>query len=145
MHKTKSCGIWELLWRIPEGFLILKTFRGCTGVLWFANISQFWRSFAPPTRLSKSNILLGCFKLSNIHVLQDLVGFFLFKNMFCWDSLIWTYLLLSWKNNGKNMNYVHLSQNLHILCAFKSKLSHTLCTIKPKFAHTLCANKPCLY
>ena len=42
------------------------------------------------------------------------------------------------------MNYVHLSQNLHILCAFKSKLAHTLCTFKPKFAHTLCANKPCL-
>ena len=39
---------------------------------------------------------------------------------------------------------MHLSQNLHILCAFKSKLAHTLCTFKPKFAHTLCANKPCL-
>ena len=38
---------------------------------------------------------------------------------------------------------MHLSQNLHILCAFKSKLAHTLCTFKPKFAHTLCANKPC--
>ena len=38
---------------------------------------------------------------------------------------------------------MHLSQNLHILCAFKSKLAHTLCTFKPKFAHTLCANKAC--
>ena len=41
------------------------------------------------------------------------------------------------------MNYVHLSQNLHILCAFKPKLADTLCTFKSKFAHTLCANKPC--
>ena len=43
-----------------------------------------------------------------------------------------------------NLNFVHLSQNLHILCAFKSKLAHTLCTFKPKCAHTLCANKACL-
>ena len=39
---------------------------------------------------------------------------------------------------------MHLSQNLYILCAIKSKFAHTLCTFKPKFAHTLCANKPCL-
>ena len=31
--KTKSCAIWVLLWRIPEGFLILKTFRVCTSVV----------------------------------------------------------------------------------------------------------------
>ena len=49
----------------------------------------------------------------------------------------------------QKLNYIHLSQNLHILCAFNpkfthafmSKLAHTLCTFKPKFAHTLCANK----
>ena len=27
---TQSCGIWVLVWRIPKGFLILTTFRGCT-------------------------------------------------------------------------------------------------------------------
>ena len=36
---------------------------------------------------------------------------------------------------------MHLSQKLHIPCAYKSKLAHTLCTFRPKFAHTLCANK----
>ena len=144
MHKTKSCGIWVLLWRIPEGFLILKTFRGCTrSVVGCQYQSDFLRSFAPPTKLSKSNILLGCFKATSKYYKIWLD--FLFKNMFCWDSLIWTYLSLFWQNNGKKtMNYVHLSQNLHILCAFKSKLAHTLCTFKPKFAHTLCANKACL-
>ena len=47
------------------------------------------------------------------------------------------------KMKKKNLNYVHLSQNLHILCAFKSKLAHTLCTFKLKFAHMVCANKAC--
>ena len=110
-----------------KDFWFWKLLGGAQGVLWVANISQFLTVFCTPYKVVKIKHPFGMLQ-SNIQVLQDLVGFFLFKNMFCWDSLIWTYLLLFWQNNGgKAMNYVHLSQNLHILCAFKPKFAHTMC------------------
>ena len=144
MHKTKSCGIWVLLWRIPEGFFILKTFRVCTRSVVGCQYQSVFDGILHPLQSCQNQT--SFWDASKQHPSTTRFGWiFLFKNMFCWDSLIWTYLSLFWQNNGKKtMNYVHLSQNLHILCAFKSKLAHTLCTFKPKFAHTLCANKPCL-
>ena len=153
MHKTKSCGIWVLLWRIPEGFLILKTFRGCTrsvvgcqyqsvfdGLLHPLQSCQNQTSFWDASKQHPSTTRFGwifysktCFAGTasyehTFHYFDKIMG----KKP--WTMYIW----------AKIYTYsVHLSQNLHILCAFKSKLAHTLCTFKPKFAHTLCANKPC--
>ena len=61
---------------------------GCAqGVLWVANISQFLTVFCTPYKVVKIKHPFGMLQ-SNIQVLQDLVGFFLFKNMFCWDTLM---------------------------------------------------------
>ena len=47
--KTKSCCIWVLFWRIPKGFLILTTFRGCTrSGVGRQYQSDFSHSCAPP-------------------------------------------------------------------------------------------------
>ena len=68
-----------------KDFLFWKLLAGAQGVLWVANISQFLTVFRTPYKVVKIKHPFGMLQ-SNIQVLQDLVGFFLFKNMFCFDS-----------------------------------------------------------
>ena len=110
-----------------KDFWFWKLLGGAQGVLWVANISQIFDGLLHPLQSCQNQT--SFWDPSKQHPSTTRFGWiFLFKNMFCWDSLIWTYLSLFWQNNGKKtMNYVHLSQNLHILCAFKPKFAHTMC------------------
>ena len=149
MHKTKSCGIWVLLWRISEGLLILKTFRVCTrSVVGCQYQSVFDGLLHPPKSCQKQTSFRDA---SKQHPSTTRFGWTFFIQKTCFvgtASFEHTFhyfekiLEKTWTMYKIYTYSVHLSQNLHILCAFKSKLAHTLCIFKPKFAHTLCANKP---
>ena len=109
-----------------KDFWFWKLLGGAQGVLWVANISQFLTVFCTPYKVVKIKHPFGMLQ-SNIQVLQDLVGFFYSKTCFAGTaSYEYTFHYFA-KIMGKNMNYVHLSQNLHILCAFKPKFAHTMC------------------
>ena len=116
-NQTKSCSTWMLLWRIPERFLILKTFRVCTRSVVGCQYQSVFDGLLHPLQSCQNQT--SFWDRSKQHPSTTRFGWiFLFKNMFCWDSLIWTYFSLFWQNNGEK--------------------NHELCTFKPKFTHTLC-------
>ena len=81
------------------------------GVVWVANISQIFDGLLHP-KLSKSNILLGCFKATSKYC-KIWLDFFIQKHVLLGHHHMIPLLVLT-KNN------------------------HELCTFKPKFTHTLC-------
>ena len=109
-----------------KDFWFWKLLGGAQGVLWVANISQFLTVFCTPYKVVKIKHPFGMLQ-SNIQVLQDLVGFFYSKTCFAGTASYEHTFHYFDKIMGKTMNYVHLSQNLHILCAFKPKFAHTMC------------------
>ena len=97
-NPTKSCSIWSGLGRQYQSDFWQSSPKSCQ------NQTFFW----DPSKQHPNTSVFG--------------WIFLFTNMFCWDSLICTYLFSFWQNEReKNLNNVHLGQNWHIhwfLCRF---------------------------
>ena len=109
-----------------KDFWFWKLLGGAQGVLWVANISQIFDGLLHPLQSCQNQT--SFWDASKQHPSTTRFGW-IFYSKTCFTgtaSYEHTFYYFD-KIMEKNVNYVHLSQNLHILCAFKPKFAHTMC------------------
>ena len=110
-----------------KDFLFWKLLAGAQGVLWVANISQIFDGLLHPLQSCQNQT--SFWDASKQRPSTTRFGW-IFYSKTCFAGTVsyeHTFHYFDKIMKEKNMNYVHLSQNLHIPCASKSKFAHTMC------------------